>query len=480
MLISIKVFLNNFSQRSINPVSTEKWNGLVFLKSFLFQLLFACILAKSTNSKILLISLLISLTIVSSSIILDFNRSKNNSKTLNQSFKIVDYSLQMFPKNWFYFMLPKYLFGLRNFDQNIKIIKPKKYEAPCLERSGVIFLDSKLRIISLNSTAMQIFKPNKILKIYPVSILNFLSRKLKKKIYESLEIVCLKKEPIAFWDEINSSIAFNLQKDGEFADLLFLILPKYNIFNERLENIVLIVKGISNRKKSTQTTNFFPKNLSHEFRIPIFGIKAFVETSQEYSKLLRTAKKKSFLETVKDESDYLTRLIEQLLILSRSNNIILNKTNFKFTLNHVLKRYHFFLEQKNLMVKSEVLTDNLLILGNRDSLFQIISNLINNSLKFTCQGGKIIIRIFNVEQDYPKRKLRVEILDTGIGMSGYDKELIFNPFFQVKVPTNIGQGTGFGLGLVKSLLIGHKANIRVSTKLNVGTLIWFDLISKKL
>ena len=112
--------------------------------------------------------------------------------------------------------------------------------------------------------------------------------------------------------------------------------------------------------------------------------------------------------------------------------------------------------------------------GNVDLITQVLVNLIGNSLKFTYPQGEILLRA------YPLRKslgnnIRIEISDTGIGISPIFRKIIFNRFSREENEVHNLTGTGLGLAIVESILKEHNSRIYVLTKQHVGSIFWFDL-----
>lgn len=119
------------------------------------------------------------------------------------------------------------------------------------------------------------------------------------------------------------------------------------------------------------------------------------------------------------------------------------------------------------------------VLGHYDLLLQVLANLVGNSLKFTPAGGKVTIRAYPVESDtvistHP-RQVRVEVIDTGIGISPEDKEAIFERFFRVENRVHTLEGTGLGLSIVRNIIEKHNSQVHLKSEVGAGTTFWFDL-----
>ena len=109
-----------------------------------------------------------------------------------------------------------------------------------------------------------------------------------------------------------------------------------------------------------------------------------------------------------------------------------------------------------------------------DSLIQVFINLIGNSLKFTYSQGEIVIRVYRVKYKN-KSTVRIEILDTGLGIPKGFKEAIFSRFVRVEDKVHNIKGTGLGLAIVEVILAENDSRARLISKEKVGSLFYFDL-----
>ena len=133
------------------------------------------------------------------------------------------------------------------------------------------------------------------------------------------------------------------------------------------------------------------------------------------------------------------------------------------------------------------------VLGNWDLLLQVLDNLVGNALKFSRPGGTLALRAYpwpdtcqvvgpqdsedgpTCKLSSPLPRLRVEIADTGCGISPADQERIFDRFYRVENAVHTEVGTGLGLSIVRGILEKHGARVSMASELEVGTTFWFDL-----
>lgn len=122
--------------------------------------------------------------------------------------------------------------------------------------------------------------------------------------------------------------------------------------------------------------------------------------------------------------------------------------------------------------------------------FQILINLISNSLKFTFNKGSVGIRVYLIEMDYAitkqiwkekkdnsiyNKQIRIEISDSGIGIAKNNYNYIFEKFIKIENKIHTIKGTGLGLALVKNIIKKHDSEIFLHSEYMIGTTFWFDL-----
>ena len=117
------------------------------------------------------------------------------------------------------------------------------------------------------------------------------------------------------------------------------------------------------------------------------------------------------------------------------------------------------------------------VIGNYDLLLQVLTNLVGNSLKFTNSGG-ITVRAYQTSAEsntLSQPAVRIEVADTGIGISAEDKEAIFERFFRVENRVHTLEGTGLGLSIVRNIIEKHNSRVYIESEVGVGTTFWFEL-----
>lgn len=248
---------------------------------------------------------------------------------------------------------------------------------------------------------------------------------------------------------------------------------------ELVKERTLELEQISNKVlEEDHLKSIFLASMSHELRTPLNSIIGFSELLLlDHSENLSDTQKQ-FISTVYEESYYLLHLINGILDLSKIEagkfELSINQFSFNKVLLNVTRSLKPKLSEKKLELDFELDLD-IKLSTDEDRLKQILFNLIGNAIKFTNEGGKILIttKLFN-------EKLNVHVIDTGIGISRDNIQLLFSPFQQVDQPKSIKtSGTGLGLYLTKKLVNLLGGNISVESEEGKGSDFYFT-ISKKI
>ncbi|MEO1387782.1 MAG: ATP-binding protein [Cyanobacteria bacterium J06634_6] len=255
------------------------------------------------------------------------------------------------------------------------------------------------------------------------------------------------------------------------------------VFDQSRENVkgmAITLQDITREVVLNEAKSSFISNVSHELRTPLFNIKSFIETLHEYGEDLSDKERQEFLATANNETDRLTRLVNDVLDLSRLES----NRRYEFSavevhqpIDQVLRTYQLNAKDKQITLGKDIEAELPAVLGNYDLLLQVFGNLVGNALKFTPAGGRVLIRAY-LSPSMPPVALplvRIEIADTGIGIDAEDQAAIFERFFRVENRVHTLEGTGLGLSIVKNIMDKHNAQVNLVGEVGVGTTFWFDL-----
>jgi len=234
-------------------------------------------------------------------------------------------------------------------------------------------------------------------------------------------------------------------------------------------------------KEMDQLKDSFLSTVSHELRTPLTSIKSFSEILLTYDEDRET--QKEFLNIIKEESDRLTRLINDFLDLSKIESGRMQWETVELSVAEVIKTSinaaQSLAVKANLEVKTEISPRLPTVMCDRDRLVQVVTNLLSNSIKFTPDGGKIRVKARVLKHDESKEKadmVVVSVTDSGIGIDPKDHQGVFEKFKQVgDTLTDKPKGTGLGLPICKEIIEYFKGKLWVESALGKGSTFFFSL-----
>ncbi|MTI59836.1 MAG: cell wall metabolism sensor histidine kinase WalK [Firmicutes bacterium] len=236
---------------------------------------------------------------------------------------------------------------------------------------------------------------------------------------------------------------------------------------------IIVFSDITELRKLEQHRKEFVGNVSHELKTPLTSIIGYVDTILDNDIKDHTIINK-FLKIIKAETDRLFLLIKDLLDLSKleaKKSYILRAA----ILNKIIDKTVLVLSEKAEDKEIELIKDvpELLPLVYMipEQIEQVFINLIDNSIKYTPDQGKVIVRAYEGDG-----KVIVEIEDNGFGIPEKEQERIFERFYRVdKARSRSMGGTGIGLSIVKHIIYNHNSEIEVESQPGQGSLFRFYL-----
>lgn len=217
----------------------------------------------------------------------------------------------------------------------------------------------------------------------------------------------------------------------------------------------------------------FVSKVSHELRTPLTSIKGFTEILLTYQDV-EPDTQKEFLSIINEESERLTRLINDILDLSK---IEAGKSEWQIQpisvaelVDYVSKLFHSVATEKNVPIQTNIPEDLPLVKGDWDQLLQVMDNLVSNALKFTSSGD------ITISARQEKLHVRISVRDSGIGIAQADREKIFDKFHQLgDVRTGKPRGTGLGLAICREILSHLGGRIWCEPSGGRGSIFHFEL-----
>ncbi|NER79980.1 MAG: cell wall metabolism sensor histidine kinase WalK [Leptolyngbya sp. SIO1D8] len=361
-------------------------------------------------------------------------------------------------------------------EQNIEELTAEKAKLETLVSTiadGAMLIDTNMQIVLINLAARRLFgwenkelSDGNALQYFPNAVRVQLTRPL-------FRAVAGESEGMEF------RIALTEPTHRMIRILLNTVLDQSR---ENVKGIAITIQDITREVALNEAKSQFISNVSHELRTPLFNIKSFIETLHEYGDELSQEERKEFLETTNHETDRLTRLVNDVLDLSRlesNRRYQFSEVDIAQPIEQTLRTYQLNARDKQITLEHEIETDLPPVRGNYDLLLQVFVNLVGNALKFSEAGGHVAIRAYQLHHhkhpDDLDTFIRVEVSDTGIGIAQEDQDAIFDRFFRVENRVHTLEGTGLGLSIVKNIVEKHSSRVHLISEVSVGTTFWFDL-----
>jgi two-component system phosphate regulon sensor histidine kinase PhoR len=235
-----------------------------------------------------------------------------------------------------------------------------------------------------------------------------------------------------------------------------------------------VQQDIAQLRRSDQVRKDFTANVSHELRTPLAAIKAFAETLREGA-VEDAEHRAEFLLEIETNADRMTRLVDDLLTLSALDSGVRTPASESVDLMRLAAEVTATLKplavRKQLGLRLEPFRDVPPVRGDRGQLKQVLTNLLDNAIKFTPEKG-----IVRLSAACAQGRVTVAVQDTGIGIPAEDLPRIFERFYRVdKARSRELGGTGLGLAIVKHIVEAHGGGVSVESRPEEGSTFRFSL-----
>lgn len=247
--------------------------------------------------------------------------------------------------------------------------------------------------------------------------------------------------------------------------------------NENIDELNTLVDTLNEASmelnKTEELRKEFLANIGHDLKTPLTMIKAYAEMVRDLT-YKNKEKREDNLNTIIEEANKLNLLVNDIIELSKldSNVYELNLEIFdlKELINETINRFSYFINEDNYQIIF-IEKSKMLVKADKKRIEQVIYNLLNNAINYTGEDKKIFINISFTEDNY-----RIEIQDTGKGISSKDLDLIWNKYYKTNKNYSRNKvGTGIGLSIVKSILENHHLKYGVISKKGKGSTFWFEI-----
>ncbi len=344
----------------------------------------------------------------------------------------------------------------------IKDITDKNMQLKSIMQSvshGILAIDTKGKILLINDLAKTMVDGNQKLIPEGKNIRQFIQNQI-----------------------VLDSIIYNMS--GENSTVIQKNISKDTIYKIKIDPVhfedtdavigfIINIEDVTEYVKLENMRKEFVANVSHELKTPITSIKGFVETLKMTDNLDDDTKNR-FLTIIENEATRLTRLIDDILLLSTIENKTKKKVE-KVDLFEVFEEVHevvnYIAKKKNIKVKYEFENEDIDLWEYSGYIRQILLNIISNAIKYTGENGSV-----NIKQYIKAEKVFIEVKDNGIGIPQEDIDRIFERFYRVdKARSRSVGGTGLGLAITKHMVKALNGNIKVESELGVGSKFIIEL-----
>lgn len=265
-----------------------------------------------------------------------------------------------------------------------------------------------------------------------------------------------------------------LNEEGEHAQP-WLSVSAEPVHIDGALHVVVALNDVTDRKRAeeelTETMEMksqFISTVSHELRTPLTAIREAVIIVQDQVAGKLNKDQKHFLDIAKRNIDRLARLIDDVLDFQKLNAGKMKLNLQENSITAVAEEAYATMQpqaaKSKVNLALEIETGLPAAVFDGDRIMQVLTNLVSNALKFTPEGGRVLLSVQRRDEH-----LVIKITDTGYGIPKEDLPKLFNRFFRVQRPGKEIKGTGLGLAIVSKIVTGHGGRIEVESELEKGT-----------
>lgn len=323
---------------------------------------------------------------------------------------------------------------------------------------GVIAFNMQGNIIHINTAAK--------------TFLNLNEEKTFEEIFSKYD-VDINLEKVIYLDNLASSEK-RLTIDDRIINLFF---APFKNENDMPSGVIVVIQDITEQVRVDTMRKRFVADVSHELKTPITSIMGYADTLIENDVDKETSKK--FLERISSEAVRMSRLVSDLLILSKYDTSKVKIEKAEFDLGELVK-YTFDGLDLEMKKKKQIgecfVTSNVpLVYADRSGIERVVLNTLTNAIKYTPEGGNIKVYVGFVYND-----AYIKIIDNGIGIPKEDLDKIFERFYRVdKARTREMGGTGLGLSIAKEILDQNNGMIDIKSEPGKGTEVVIRIPTKQ-
>ena len=313
---------------------------------------------------------------------------------------------------------------------------------------GVLAFNPQGELIHANLAA------KKLLKIENETLFEDIFKKVK---------IDINMEKIMYLDDWTTTEQM-VKIDDSYVNIFF---ATFRDEEDRPGGLVAVLHDITKQAKLDEMRKEFVANVSHELKTPLTSIKTYTETLLDQD--LEMEEKNRFLNVILTEANRMTRLVSDLLQLTKFDykKVAWNKIYFDLPelVKQVCEKHKIQADKKNQILDCYVTANVPMVYADRDGIEQVITNILTNSIKYTLESGNIKVYVGSVHDD-----AYIKIIDNGIGIPKEDLSRVFERFYRVdKARSRAMGGTGLGLPIAKEIIESNGGSISMKSEVEKGT-----------
>lgn len=301
------------------------------------------------------------------------------------------------------------------------------------------------------------------------------------------EIMLYRRDGNTIWVSANSRSIYDaagslIQYEGTVVDITERkrLEGEVSLYTQSLEKAYRDLQELDNLKDN------FLSSVSHELRTPLTSIKGSAEILLSYDDVEQDVQTE-FLTIINNESERLTRLINDVLDLSRIEAGLEQWADSDRSMNNIVETavagIQVLAMQKDLSLEVELDAELPEVWCDKDKLIQVVTNLLSNAIKFTPEFGTVTVSSRAIETDLggtagaaPAKLVQISVADTGIGIAPEDVDAVFQKFRQVgDTLSDRPKGTGLGLPICREIIENYGGRIWVDSQLGEGSTFNFTI-----
>ena len=321
---------------------------------------------------------------------------------------------------------------------------------------GVIAFDADQRVIHINDAALDMLSLER-----DVVGVEFPEVPTAREIKRSVE-ACITE---------GTGIVSTANLDGRILEFSAVLMHGTR---EDEAGALLVLEDVTERRRLEQVRSDFVANASHELKTPIAAILGLVETIIDDPKMPADVFAR-FVKRVREQTIGLDTVVQGLLKLSRFDSAPGEGSLIHIDMTGLVRQVYQArgedARDADVALELDIQVDTLRVEGEAEGLNQMLTNLVDNAIKYTGPGGKVQLRLLEVSS-----MARVEVEDNGMGISKDETERIFERFYRVdRARSREKGGTGLGLAIVKHIAQAHGGRVSVESRLGTGSMFIVQL-----